>query len=179
MSTVDTPDRLFELLEQGRTARDGEAVDLLAHALQCAALLADAAPDDAELQVAGLVHDLGTILAPGAPGTHAATGGAAVESLLGSRVAELVSHHDDAKRYLVTVDPSYRSVLSDQSIATLRVQGGLLDPAERTELEALPTFSDLLSLRRADDAAKVAGRAVPALDSWRTVVDAVAREVRG
>lgn len=172
-----TPE-LVTLLATGAGAEDGETVDLLEHALQCAALLAEVAPDDRELQVAGLVHDVGTLLAPGQPETHAATGAAAIAPLLGARVAELVARHDDAKRYLVTVEPRYRELLSERSIQTLREQGGLLDPRERAAFEAHPRFSELLSLRRADDAAKVAGHDVPGVDAWRSVVDMVAARPR-
>lgn len=177
-SPPESAAELFALLATGAGADDGETVDLLDHSLQCAALLAEVAPDDRELQVAGLVHDIGTLLEPGKPETHATTGAAAIARLLGPRVADLVARHDDAKRYLVTVEPRYREVLSERSIETLREQGGLLDPRERAAFEAHPCFSELLSLRRADDAAKVAGRDVQELRTWRSVVDTVAARVR-
>jgi predicted HD phosphohydrolase len=178
ISPLESTRDLLALLATGAGADDGETVDLLEHSLQCAALLADAAPDDRELQVAGLVHDIGTLLEPGKPESHAATGAAAIALLLGTRVADLVARHDEAKRYLVTVEPRYREVLSERSIETLREQGGLLDPRERAAFEAHPCFSDLLSLRRADDAAKVAGREVPGVNTWRPIVDTVAARVR-
>ena len=167
-------DALFAALESGSDATDAEDVDLLAHGLQCAALLAEVAPDDAELQVAGLVHDVGSVLWPNRPRTHARAGAAAVVNLLGERVAWLVGHHDEAKRYLVTVDPDYTSRLSPTSVLTLEVQGGPLDDAERARLETAPGLDDVLTLRRADDAAKVPGRAVPPLAHWCPVVERIA-----
>jgi predicted HD phosphohydrolase len=167
-------DSLFDVLESGAGASDDEHLDLLAHGLQCAALLAGDAPDDAELQVAGLVHDVGTVLWPGRPRTHARAGAAAVADALGERVAWLVGHHDEAKRYLVTVDGDYTSRLSPGSLHTLEVQGGRLDDAERARLDAEPWLDDLLTLRRADDDAKVPGRDVPRLSHWRPIVEAVA-----
>jgi predicted HD phosphohydrolase len=167
-------DSLFDVLESGAGATDDEDLDLLAHGLQCAALLAGDAPDDAELQVAGLVHDVGTVLWPGRPRTHARAGAAAVADALGERVAWLVGHHDEAKRYLVTVDGDYTSRLSPGSLHTLEVQGGRLDDAERARLDAEPWLDDLLTLRRADDDAKVPGRDVPRLSHWRPIVEAVA-----
>jgi predicted HD phosphohydrolase len=166
-------DALFRALEAGAHGNDAEDVDLLAHGLQCAELLSDAAPDDAELQVAGLVHDVGSVLWPDHPRTHARSGATAVQSLLGERVAWLVGHHDEAKRYLVTVDPEYRSQLSTTSVLTLEVQGGTLDAAERARLDDAPGLGDVLTLRRADDAAKVPGHAVPPLSHWRPVVEQV------
>src|SRR5262249_60560818 len=73
---VGDVDALLATLQAGAHATDAEDVDLLAHGLQCAALLAEAAPDDPELQVAGLVHDVGTALWPDRPRTHARPGAA-------------------------------------------------------------------------------------------------------
>lgn len=168
-------DELLGVLRTADAAHDGEAVSLLAHGLQCAAILERVAPADLELQVAGLVHDLGTILVPGGADTHAATGATAIEGLLGSRVAALVALHDAAKRYLVTTDPRYRHRLSDRSRRTLRLQGGLLDPVQRGELERDPHLEAALTLRRADDAAKVPGVPVPDLAYWEPLLHVVAR----
>ena len=165
---------LLGVLESGAGETDAEDVDLLEHGLQCAALLAGVAPDDEELQVAGLVHDVGSVLWPGRPRTHARAGAAAVADLLGERVAWLVGQHDQAKRYLVTVDGDYTSRLSPGSVHTLEVQGGRLDDAERARLDAEPWLDDLLTLRRADDDAKVPGRDVPRLSHWLPIVEAVA-----
>ena len=172
---LTTVDSLLDVVRRGTRAHDGEAVDLLDHMLQCAALLAESAPDDLELQVAGLVHDLGTVLEPHEPATHAITGAASVESLLGSRVAALVGGHDHAKRYLVSFDPGYRALLSEMSVATLALQGGAMDAAEGTSFRAGEHFASLVALRRADDAAKVPGRRVPELDEWRTKLERLAK----
>lgn len=165
---------LLGVLASGAAEDDGEQVDALAHHLQCAALLAERAPDDLELQVAGLVHDVASTVWPGRPATHARAGAALVQPLLGERVAWLVGHHDQAKRYLVTTDPGYRDRLSETSVITLEAQGGLLDRDEQVALEGAPELDAVLTLRRADDDAKVPGRAVPGLDSWRGALEAVA-----
>jgi predicted HD phosphohydrolase len=166
---------LVDLLAQGAGADDDEAVDLLAHSLQCAAILERVAPGDLELQIAGLVHDVGTLVAPRRPETHAATGAAAVEALLGPRVAGLVEHHDQAKRFLVSTEPRYRHRLSPRSLETLRLQGGLLDPGERAELLAYADLPACLTLRRADDAAKMPGARVPGIGHWRAALERLAR----
>jgi predicted HD phosphohydrolase len=166
---------LLATLEAGADLDDDETVDVLAHSLQCAAILEAVAPGDRELQVAGLVHDLGTILAPRRPETHARVGAATVSGLLGPRVARLVGLHDQAKRYLVTTDPGYRHQLSRRSIETLRLQGGLLDPEERAALDAEPELASCLALRRADDGAKQAGAVVPDLGHWAGVLDRLVR----
>src|SRR5262249_51043505 len=108
------------------------------------------------------------------PSRHARIGADVVRPLLGARVADLVDGHDQAKRYLVTTDASYRDCLSARSIATLRGQGGLLDPTERAAFEQRAEFDALLALRRADDAAKERGRVVPPLEHWRAALNDLA-----
>jgi predicted HD phosphohydrolase len=175
MSTITSLDDLFDVLASSAQYADGETVDLLAHSLQCAQLLSKTAHDDLELQVAGLVHDLGTMLEPGRPDTHALTGAHAIRPLLGSRVAALIGGHDHAKRYLVSTDSAYRARLSETSILTLEFQGGDMTEAECAAFEANDHYDGLVRLRRADDAAKAAGREVPGLDDWRERVEQVAK----
>jgi predicted HD phosphohydrolase len=175
-------DELLELLEAGVAYDDAEAVDLLAHALQCAAMLAEQAPTDLELQVAGLIHDIGHIVYAHAEGHtaededahHAAVGAAIAAPLFGDRVAFLIRHHVDAKRYLVATDPSYADELSARSTASLVAQGGELTAVERAVLDRSHDIDALVTLRRADDAAKAPDANVPGLLSWLPVLRTVA-----
>jgi predicted HD phosphohydrolase len=174
VDAVGSVDKVLELLHRGTAHADEEDVDQLAHALQCAARLEREAPLDLELQVAGLVHDIASIAAPDNPATHAPVGGRMVRGLLGPRVAQLVSLHADAKRYLVTTDEGYRANLSRRSLETLVAQGGLLSAPAVGRMRKLPELADALTLRRADDAAKVPGATVPGLDHWEPVLRHVA-----
>ena len=152
---------------------DGDPLPVLDHSLQCATLLARRFPDDDELQVAGLVHDLGHRIAPGESARHGVIAADAVRELLGERVAALVELHVPAKRYLVTVDPAYRDALSDGSTVSLAHQGGELSDEEKATLDADPHLPAALELRRCDESAKVVGLDVGALDQWRPVVERV------
>ena len=182
MSRTDPPDHgnpitsvdaLFDVLAASAVHADEEDVDLLAHALQCGQHLRDVAPDDVELQVAGLVHDIGTALVPGAPDRHARIGADAVRTLLGARVARLVAGHAEAKRYLVAVDDSYRNALSSRSVVTLAAQGGPLEPRAAESFAQGRDADALLALRHADDAAKVPGATVSGLATWRPIIAAL------
>jgi predicted HD phosphohydrolase len=176
---VASVDELFGLLAgtagfiDDIVAGDTE-IDILHHSLQCAEELVAAAPADIELQVAGLVHDLGHLLVPGDPEGHGRHAADALRGLLGDRVAALVELHVPAKRYLVTTDPGYASLLSPGSTTSLAHQGGALSAGERAALEADPRLADALTLRRADEAAKDPARVVPGLDHWRPIVDTLA-----
>jgi len=149
----------------------------LDHGLQCAAELRTAAPGDLELQVAGLLHDVGHGRAH--IRDHGWAGADAVRGLLGERVAELVGLHIDAKRYLVTTDVAYRAILSPASIETLALQGGDMSGDEAARFEAFAHWRDALRLRRADEAAKTPGRVVPGLEAWLPVVRALVGEHAG
>lgn len=153
---------------------EGEGLTELDHGLQCAALLERSHPHDAELHVAGLVHDLAHPWdGPGQP-RHATMGADAVRGLLGERVAELIIGHVPAKRFLVAVDPHYFALLSADSVMTLEAQGGPMDGVEVAEFRADPHHEGMVALRIADDGAKVPGAPVPSLEHWVPVIRSLA-----
>jgi predicted HD phosphohydrolase len=144
--------------------------DLLDHSLQTAHALQVTHPDDIELQIAGLVHDLGHMLPPYRDEAHADVAAAFLRPVLGHRIAELVRLHVPAKRYLVTTDSRYRHQLDQGSVVSLEHQGGDLSPEELEAFESDPLAADALTLRRADEAGKIAGADVPGLDTWLAVL---------
>src|SRR5436309_2940441 len=95
-------------------SEEGLAMSELDHGLQAAAVLAEIAPGDVELHVAGLVHDVGHAFGTG--DEHAGLGAQAIRPVLGARVAALVAAHVEAKRYLVAVDAEYAATLSAGSV---------------------------------------------------------------
>jgi predicted HD phosphohydrolase len=161
---------LLRALARGDTVHDEPGFDVLAHSLQCGALLRAEHPDDAELAVAGLVHDVWDAVVPDDHRDHDTRGAALVEPLLGARVARLVGGHVLAKRYLVAAEGTYANGLSVRSVETLAEQGGALDDDALARFAASPDFEALLSLRRADERAKVPGAVVPGLESWRELL---------
>lgn len=152
-------------------------VSAVEHGLQCATVLARDRPDDVELQVAGLLHDVGHLVVPGDDASHGDHGADYVQPLFGDRVADLIALHVPAKRWLVTVEANYGDGLSATSLRTLAAQGGALTPEEQAACEAHPSFADAVTLRRADEAAKVAGAQVGALDKWVPRLHRLARAV--
>jgi len=168
-------DELLALLARGAGVYDEPEVDGLAHALQCGANLRTSHPGDPELAVAGLVHDVADIAFPDDHAEHASRGAGLVEPLLGARVAHLVDAHVDAKRYLVATDPSYRAQLSPRSVQTLQLQGDALDAPAVDALASDRDLAAILALRRADERAKDPHARPPALDTWRSLLEQVAR----
>jgi predicted HD phosphohydrolase len=152
---------------------DGEPVDQLEHALQCAALGRQQRGDDPEFVVACLLHDIAR--APAVAGIaydgprehHGEAGARWLTPRVGARVAWLAEQHVPAKRYLIATDPDYRVQLSEVSQRTLIAQGGAMDDAEVTAFRANPDWEQAVSLRVIDDLGKVQGLAVPEIDSYR------------
>ncbi|MEV6771897.1 HD domain-containing protein [Nocardia sp. NPDC051030] len=176
---VATVDELMSLLGNCADAwdmpdRSGDPVDILDHDRQCAELLRREFPEDEELQVAGLVHDIGHVLVPGDDAGHGRHGAEAVRGLLGERVARLIELHVTAKRYLAATDSVHAAALSASSQRTLVAQGGPMTAAEVAAFESDSDFDAAIALRRADDAGKVVGLTVHPLEWWRPVIERVA-----
>ncbi len=174
MHAFATVDEIIDHLQvMGRT-RDGEA--LLDHGLHCATLLRHADSSDSELQIAGLLHDIGHCWeAAGQPG-HERLGATAVRLALGDRVARLIEGHVAAKRYLVATTPGYAARLSTESARALASQGGPMDNHEAGAFELDPDCTAMVALRVADDDddATVIGARVAGLEFWVPVLRALA-----
>lgn len=159
---------------------DGEAVDQLQHALQCADLARrSGAPP--EVVIAALLHDvgrspiaLGDLREAGAEGNeHGALAGTWLEPLVGERVAWLAEQHVPAKRYLVATDHAYEAALSETSRRTLARQGGPMTAEEAAAFESNPGWREATELRRWDDLAKDPDAEVPPLEAYEGDLRAV------
>ena len=151
---------------------------ILHHGLLCAALLAQSDPEDRELQVAGVFHDVGHVQVPGAAAVHGAVGATAVATavapVFGERVAALIAGHAAAKRYLVTVDESYRGALSGGSRLSVAAQGETTGVSEVAAFARTTHFEATVRLRRADEAAKDPAAEVAPLDQWLPTLSRIA-----
>lgn len=171
-------DQIMELLETaGQSAYFGEPVTQLEHALQCAQLAHDAGGDE-EMIIAALLHDIGHLLDDeglrhDAVGVidHDAVGARYLRQRgFSERVAQLVSGHVAAKRYLTLTNPSYFARLSPASVATLQLQGGPMTDGEAAIFGRDPLFEQKLRLRSWDEQGKLTGWAVAPLSSYRDLL---------
>ncbi len=144
----------------------------LDHALQTAAVLSQEFPDDIELAVAGLVHDIGHLLPGVRDAEHAEVGAESMRAALGERVGP-VGLHVEAKRYLMARQKAYAGVLAADSVASLALQGGPMSAEEQQNFERLSHAQRALDLRRADERGKVDGLEVAGLAEWMEIVRAL------
>jgi len=155
------------------------SVTQLEHALQSATLAQAERPDDAELIVAALLHDIGHLVLNEHDSDstflqqnleHEAVGHAFLQSRFTARVAAIVLHHVDAKRYLCGTDAAYYDGLSAASKKSLALQGGPFTQEECRVFEAKPFAIEAVQIRRWDDCAKVKNKQVPGLESFMPYV---------
>lgn len=163
------------LSDHGAKQYGREAVSQLEHALQCAHLAESACESD-ELVIASLLHDVGHMLkvenAPAVQshterdGLHQYTLMPFLRGKLPDAVLQPIRLHVDAKRYLCQVDAAYFGSLSAASVRSLALQGGLYSQRQALAFLQQPHADAAVRLRRYDDLAKVAGRAVPPLEHY-------------
>jgi phosphonate degradation associated HDIG domain protein len=178
MQTLSSVDEVFALLESGGAeAYFGEPVTVLEHCLQ-AAWFVQREGAESTLIAAALLHDLGHLLhregedvaARGLDTQHEELGVTALGDHLPASVLDPIRLHVAAKRYLCSAEPGYLAALSPSSVESLALQGGPMSAAESETFLALPYARQALTLRRADDAAKVRGLEVPRLDAYRELI---------
>ncbi|NJN46257.1 MAG: HD domain-containing protein [Candidatus Competibacteraceae bacterium] len=163
----------------------GEQVTMQEHMLQTACFAAEAGEDDLMI-AAAVLHDYGhfvhglaeNIADHGIDGKHEEVGAAALEAHFMSEVVEPIRLHVKAKRYLCAVDPDYLATLSDASIQSLKLQGGVLKSTEVESFERYPHFERAVRLRRYDDAGKVFGLETPSIEHYRPYLEKARREKR-
>ncbi|MET7985845.1 MULTISPECIES: metal-dependent phosphohydrolase [unclassified Streptomyces] len=168
----DTPELSRSRFRPNGGTPAGDPVDLHDHALQTAALLRRGHPSDKELQVAGLVHDLGHLLGPGDDARHADRAADAVRPLLGERVSGLVRLHVAAERYLAATSPGPGP--SPRDTRPPAAPGNPMTPREAAAFEHDPLAEDAVILRQADDAGRVPGLYAGDMEDWRTLLELVA-----
>jgi gamma-butyrobetaine dioxygenase len=163
--------------ERGGAAYFGEPVSQQEHALQAAWLAREAGARPA-LVAAALLHDVGHLLHGGpediadhgVDALHELAGYEWVRARFGDEIAAPVRHHVAAKRYLCLREPGYYERLSPASKQSLALQGGIFSEEQAREFESRDGWQDAVLVRKWDDAAKVPGLDVPALESYRELL---------
>ena len=170
--TLDDIETLF--VQRGGEQYSGEPVTQLEHALQAALLAEQEGADDA-LVTAAFLHDLGHLLHDlsqdlgGSPTVHGVDDVHQYRALpflrgvFDDAVLDAIKLHVDAKRYLCATRAEYFGKLSEDSVRSLALQGGIFSADEAACFIALPGARDAVRLRVWDDLAKTEGLPTPPL----------------
>jgi len=175
---LDPIERLFCGTNAGRPF--GEPVSIGHHMRQTAAL-AEADGASASVIVAALLHDVAYVIRPDLTDEstievdHAVVGAAWLERWFPPSVCEPVRLHVDAKRYLAATEVGYGASLSDESVRTLELQGGVMTPPEARQFERVRHFDPAVQLRRWDERGKDPRVTPPPIEHYRHLI----RSVRG
>jgi phosphonate degradation associated HDIG domain protein len=181
MRQLSSVDEVFALIESGGgEAYFGEPVSVLEHSLQAAWFVHRDGGNDA-LIAAALLHDLGHLLhgegedaaTRGLDTQHEELGVAALGDHLPASVLDPIHLHVAAKRYLCFGEAEYLAALSPSSVESLALQGGPMSASEAEAFLDIPHARQALTVRRADDAAKVQGLKVPQLQAYRGIIESL------
>ncbi|MEM7293867.1 MAG: HD domain-containing protein [Pseudomonadota bacterium] len=173
-------DLIHFMVTAGVTHYDGE-VTQLEHALQTA-FLADRAQDSDHAVAAALLHDVGHLLQNEHTGSHnfletdcqhEVIGAQWLSMMFPSTVTDPIADHVMAKRYLCSIRSDYWNRLSESSQRSFELQGGGLSLDRQKQFEALPHFSDTITLRWRDESAKKANRSVPQIENYRSLLESL------
>ncbi|MES2796579.1 MAG: HD domain-containing protein [Bacteroidota bacterium] len=169
-------------LKRGNDEYFGEKVSQYAHAAQTC-LLAKNQGYDIEMQVAAFLHDIGHLLDPDSSDELMENYGRKNHEELAARwllnrgfsikIAEMIRNHVNAKRYLTYIDSNYYYQLSVASKKTLDFQGGIMKEEEAKAFEMNPFFSQIIRMRRWDDAAKLENLELPELDYFIKICESL------
>lgn len=177
MSKSIVEEIIFLLSHHGDSQYGGEPVTQGEHALQAAHLALENKEKDSVV-VACLLHDIGHLLhnlpndAPeqGIDDLHESLGFDYVNQYFNQSVAEPVLLHVDAKRYLCKREPGYFDILSEPSVISLQLQGGIMSEQDCIEFERNSFYQEAIILRRYDDMAKVPDMKVNPIEYYRQLL---------
>ncbi|MEM7267699.1 MAG: HD domain-containing protein [Pseudomonadota bacterium] len=174
------------LAARGGEEYGGEAVTMLQHGLQCAALAEREGAGDV-LVTAGLLHDIGhmvdvpegenieTLANKGIDAEHEDVGALFLRQWYGDDVIWPIRHHVAAKRYLCLRKPGYMDELSPASVKSLNLQGGPFTDDEASEFLKMPFAHEGVRLRIWDDLGKDPEMETPPLEHFIEIAERVAR----
>jgi len=177
MTRDEIIDGIFAVYRERGHRAYGEAVTELQHGLQCATL-AHQEGASPEVIVASLLHDFGHLLhdlgediaLKGVDARHEHVGANRLSAWFGPEVLEPIRLHAASKRYLCWKEAGYLAGLSEASLRSLELQGGVMTSGEAAAFEAGPHFGRAVEVRRYDDRGKDPHMATPGLEFFRPLM---------
>ena len=169
-------EKIIKKYKTNKSLYIGEKVTMTEHMIQ-SAMLAEKNKCSPSLVCASLLHDYGHFILDNPDelinrkkdGRHEDIGYQYLKKYFKSSVVEPIKIHVKAKRYLARNQKYYR-ILSPASIASLHLQGGVMNDEEAKKFEKEKFFADSIKLRNFDEASKKIGIEMKDINEYKHVL---------
>ena len=154
----------------------GEKVTMSEHMIQTA-MLAEKNNSSSSLICSGLLHDFGHfilenpdyLIAKNKDGLHEEVGYKFLKKYFIHEVVGPIKYHVKAKKYLAR-EKKYYKFLSQASIISLKLQGGIMNNTEAKQFESNEFFESSIKLRKLDDVAKKSGLKIKSINEYKDLI---------
>jgi len=170
-------DKIISNFKNNKSLYIGEKITMSEHMIQ-SAMLAEKAKSNDDIICSCLLHDYGHFIIEDPnklvknekDGEHENIGYEYLKKFFNKEVVEPIKYHVLAKRYLAR-DEKYFKFLSEASITSLKLQGGVLNDNESKEFEKKEYFKNSVLVRRFDEAAKKTGIKTKSINDYKSLLN--------
>ena len=175
---MDIIEKIISNFKNNKSLYIGEKVTIAEHMIQ-SAMMAEKAKSKNNLVCSCLLHDYGhfilkdpdELVKKNKDGKHEDIGYEYLKNFFKIEVVEPIKNHVLAKRYLAK-DKKYYNRLSEASIISLKLQGGLLNNKETKLFEKNKFFIESIKLRKFDESAKKADVKIKDITDYKSLLKA-------
>ena len=175
---MDIIEKIISNFKNNKSLYIGENVTISEHMIQ-AAMIAEKSKSKDFLICSCLLHDYGhfilddpdELVTKKQDGKHEDIGYEYLKKFFKREIVEPIKHHVMAKRYLAR-DKKYFNKLSNASIISLELQGGLLNGKEAKLFEKEEFFKEAIKVRKFDEAAKKVGLKIKDIIQYKDLLKA-------
>ena len=175
---MDIIEKIISNFKNNKSLYIGENVTISEHMIQTA-MIAEKSKSKDFLICSCLLHDYGhfilddpdELVRKNQDGKHEDIGYEYLKKFFKREIVEPIKHHVKAKRYLAR-DKKYFNKLSNASIISLELQGGLLNRKEAKLFEKEEFFKEAIKVRKFDEAAKKVGLKIKDIIQYKDLLKA-------
>ena len=178
---MDIVDKIVSNFKNNNSLYIGESITIAEHMIQ-SAMMAEKSKSNNNLVCACLLHDYGHFILDNPDelvrkkqdGKHEEIGYEYLKKFFKKEIVEPIKHHVIAKRYLAR-EKKYFDRLSEASVVSLELQGGVLDTKEAKLFENQEFFKEAIMLRKFDETAKKIGVKIKDIIQYKDLLKASLR----
>ena len=173
---MDIIEKIISNFKNNKSLYIGEKVTIAEHMIQ-SAMIAEKSKSKKNLICSCLLHDYGhfilddpdELVKKNIDGKHEDIGYEYLKKFFKREVVEPIKNHVLAKRYLVR-EKKYYECLSDASLISLKLQGGILNNKEAKLFEKDQFFNESIKLRKFDELAKKTNIKIKSINDYKDLL---------